>query len=67
MARVKALIGRRPIQIEIDGGVTPDTTPLVMPGADILVAGSAVFKGGKARYRQNIDAIRKAAAGLAAA
>jgi ribulose-phosphate 3-epimerase len=67
VARVKALIGRRPIQIEIDGGVTPDTAPLVMPGADILVAGSAVFKGGKARYRQNMDAIRKAAAGAVAA
>ena len=67
VARVKALIGRRPIQIEIDGGVTPETAPLLVPGADILVAGSAVFKDGKARYRQNMDAIRKAAAGAAAA
>src|SRR5262245_60949488 len=67
VARVRAMIGRRPIQIEIDGGVTPDTTPLVVPGADVLVAGSAVFKGGKAAYRQNMDAIRKAAAGALAA
>jgi ribulose-phosphate 3-epimerase len=63
--RVKALIGRRPIHIEIDGGVTPDTAPLVCAaGADVLVAGSAIFKGnGEAAYRQNIDAIRTAADG----
>ena len=45
--RVKALIGARPIHIEIDGGVTPETAPLVAAaGADVLVAGSAIFKGG---------------------
>ncbi len=65
VGRVRALIGRRPIQIEIDGGVTAGTAPLVR-GADILVAGSAVFKGGKACYRQSIDAIRKAAVVAAA-
>ena len=61
--RVKALIGDRPIHIEIDGGVTPETAPLVASaGADVLVAGSAVFKGtGEAAYRANIDAIRNAA------
>ena len=61
--RVKAMIGRRPIHIEIDGGVTPDTAPLVTAaGADVLVAGSAVFKGGtESAYRGNIDAIRAAA------
>jgi ribulose-phosphate 3-epimerase len=60
--RVKALIGRRPIHIEIDGGVTPETAPLVCAaGADVLVAGSAVFKGGsEAAYRENIAAIRAA-------
>ena len=59
--RVKALIGRRPIDIEIDGGVTPETAPLVCAaGADVLVAGSAVFKGGaEAAYRDNIAAIRQ--------
>ena len=61
--RVKALIGDRPIHIEIDGGVTPETAPLVVAaGADVLVAGSAVFKGGtEAAYRTNIGAIRNAA------
>jgi len=58
--RVKALIGARPIHIEIDGGVDPDTAPLVVnAGADVLVAGSAVFKGGTVdAYRTNIDNIR---------
>lgn len=62
--RVKALIGDRPIDIEVDGGVTPETAPLVAKaGANVLVAGSAVFKGGtEASYRANIEAIRKAAA-----
>ena len=63
--RVKALIGSRPIDIEIDGGVTPETAPLVTAaGANVLVAGSAVFKGGtEAAYRANIAAIRDAADG----
>ena len=61
--RVKAMIGDRPIHIEIDGGVTPETAPLVVAaGADVLVAGSAVFKGGtEAAYKANIEAIRRAA------
>ena len=61
-ARVKAMIGLRPIDIEIDGGVTPETAPLVAAaGANVLVAGSAIFKGGtQATYRANIDAIRAA-------
>ncbi|MBO6901807.1 MAG: ribulose-phosphate 3-epimerase [Rhizobiaceae bacterium] len=61
--RVKALIGSRPIEIEIDGGVTPETAPLVAAaGANVLVAGSAVFKGGgEASYRANVSAIREAA------
>jgi ribulose-phosphate 3-epimerase len=63
IARVKALIGGRPIEIEVDGGVAPDTAPLVAKaGATALVAGSAVFtKGGEAAYRRNIEAIRTAA------
>jgi ribulose-phosphate 3-epimerase len=62
--RVKALVGSRPIDIEVDGGVTAETAPLVAKaGANVLVAGSAVFKGGtKESYRANIEAIRKAAA-----
>lgn len=61
--RIKALIGSRPIDIEIDGGVTPQTAPLVAAaGANVLVAGSAVFKGGtETAYRDNIAAIRQAA------
>jgi ribulose-phosphate 3-epimerase len=63
--RVKALIGSRPIDIEIDGGVTPETAPLVTAaGANVLVAGSAVFKGGTPdAYAKNIAAIRQAADG----
>ena len=62
VAQVKALIGDRPIALEIDGGVTPETAPLVVKaGADALVAGSAVFKGGPSAYAGNIKAIRDAA------
>lgn len=61
--RIKAMIGERPIDIEIDGGVTPETAPLVAAaGANVLVAGSAVFKGnGQDAYAANIAAIRNAA------
>ncbi|SDR37514.1 ribulose-phosphate 3-epimerase [Pseudovibrio sp. Tun.PSC04-5.I4] len=60
--RIKKMIGDRPIRIQIDGGVTTETAPLVTKaGADTLVAGSAVFKGGTVEsYRQNIAAIRAA-------
>ncbi|HRE19973.1 MAG TPA: ribulose-phosphate 3-epimerase [Rhabdaerophilum sp.] len=61
VARIKRMIGDRPIHIEVDGGVTPETAPaLVKAGADVLVAGSAVFRGGKPQYAANIDAIRAA-------
>jgi len=64
--RLRAMIGDRPIHIEIDGGVDPKTAPLVAAaGADVLVAGSAVFRGGSvanpAPYGENIRAIRAAA------
>jgi len=61
--RIKALIGSRRIDIEIDGGVTPETAPLVTAaGANVLVAGSAIFKGNpEESYRANIQAIRSAA------
>ncbi len=64
--RLREMIGDREIHIEIDGGVTPDTAPLVAAaGADALVAGSAVFRGGSVRdpapYGANIRAIRAAA------
>jgi ribulose-phosphate 3-epimerase len=64
IARLRALAAGRPVDIEVDGGITPETAPLaVRAGANVLVAGSAVFKGGKAEaYRANIAAIRRAAA-----
>lgn len=63
---LRDMIGDRPIHIEIDGGVDPATAPLVYEaGADVLVAGSAVFKGGSVdnpeTYGDNIAAIRAAA------
>lgn len=69
--RLREMIGDRPVHIEIDGGVTPETAPLVAKaGADVLVAGSAVFKGGSVRdpapYGANIRAIRAAAASVLA-
>ena len=68
IARVKAMIGDRPIDIEVDGGITPETAPLVVSaGANALVAGSAVFKGGTPEhYEKNIAAIREAAMAAAA-
>ena len=58
--RVRAMIGARPIHLEVDGGVTPDNAgACAAAGADVLVAGSAAFKGGK--YAENIAAIRAAA------
>ncbi|TVS04322.1 MAG: ribulose-phosphate 3-epimerase [Rhodobacteraceae bacterium] len=63
---LREMIGDRPIHIEIDGGVTHQTAPLVaQAGADVLVAGSAVFKGGSVEkpgsYGANMRAIRVAA------
>ena len=65
---LRGLIGDRPVHIEIDGGVDPKTAPLVAnAGADVLVAGSAVFKGGSVAdpspYGANIREIRAAAEG----
>ncbi len=57
--RVRALIGDRPIHLEVDGGITADTAPLVSAaGADVLVAGSAVFGHGQESYAANIAALR---------
>ena len=63
---LRAMIADRPVHIEVDGGVDPDTAPLVVAaGADVLVAGSAVFRDGSvadpAPYGRNIAAIRAAA------
>ncbi|PHQ99247.1 MAG: ribulose-phosphate 3-epimerase [Marinosulfonomonas sp.] len=64
--QMRSMIGERPIHIQVDGGITPETAPLVAAaGADVLVAGSAVFNGGSVDnpevYGKNIRAIRDAA------
>ncbi len=57
VARLKSLIGSRPIEIEVDGGVVAaNAAALVAAGADVLVAGSAVFK--TPDYGANIKALR---------
>jgi ribulose-phosphate 3-epimerase len=60
ISAIRKMIGARPIHLEVDGGVNADTVKLVVEaGANAIVAGSAVFKGGA--YEKNIDAIRNAA------
>lgn len=57
IAKVKAMIGAKNIEIEVDGGINPLTaSECVAAGADILVAGTSVFAGGD--YRKNINALR---------
>ena len=56
---IRTMIGGRPIDLEVDGGVTAaNAADVVRAGANVLVAGSAVFKGGQ--YKENIAAIRQA-------
>lgn len=56
--RLKEMIGDRPIEIEVDGGVNPTTAKdCIQAGADVLVAGSAVF-GGDQDYAANINGLR---------
>lgn len=61
--RIKAMIGERPIRIEVDGGIgAENAASVVAAGAEVLVAGAAVFRGGTVEnYRANIAAIRDAA------
>ena len=68
IAALREMIGDREIHLEVDGGVDASTAPLVaQAGADALVAGSAVFRGGSVEaaqvYGENIAAIRAAAQG----
>ena len=59
---IRTMIAGRPIHLEVDGGVTPQTAvACAKAGADVLVAGNAVFQGGK--YAENIAAICAAAEG----
>ena len=60
--RIRKMIGDRPIDLEVDGGVSPRTAGAVAAaGANVLVAGSATFRGGPDHYKSNMDAIRAAA------
>ena len=60
VARIRDMIGNRPIELEVDGGINPETAvEVAQAGADVLVAGSAVF--GNGQYEANISAIRGAA------
>ena len=63
--RIRDMVGNRPIHIEVDGGITAENAgAVVAAGADVLVAGSSVFKGdGAAAYRENIHALKKAVQG----
>ena len=59
---LRKMNGQRPIRLQVDGGVTPDTiTACVDAGADTIVAGSAAFHGGVNAYQSNIKALRQAA------
>ncbi len=60
VAEVRAMAAGRPIAIEVDGGITPETAPrAVAAGAGVLVAGTAVFAAGD--YRMAMDGMRGAA------
>jgi ribulose-phosphate 3-epimerase len=66
--RLRAMIGARPIHLQVDGGVTAETgRACTAAGADVLVAGSAVFKGSATAYAANIAALRGSATEGAAA
>ena len=63
IAQANLMIGDRPIMLQVDGGITATTAPLVTSaGANVLVAGSAIYKGeGVDDYRKTVDSLRKAA------
>jgi ribulose-phosphate 3-epimerase len=61
IAEIRAMIGERPIDIVVDGGVGPDTAAAaVRAGGNVLVAGSSVFGKGAATYADRITAVRRA-------
>ena len=64
IAAVREMIdaGGRGVDLAVDGGITAETAPLVVgAGADVLVAGTAIFQGGPEKYRENIQALRESA------
>lgn len=62
--RIKTMIGKRPIDLEVDGGITADNVgQIAEAGANVYVAGSAIYQGGDPKtYASRISAIRKTAA-----
>lgn len=67
IAKLREMIGDRPIDLQVDGGITAETAPFAAnAGANVLVAGSAVFKGKPEHYAKNIDTIRAASSRAAA-
>jgi ribulose-phosphate 3-epimerase len=65
--QVRALIASRDIDIEVDGGIAPDTAATVVSaGVNVLVAGAALFRGGAQSYGKNVAALRRAAESAAA-
>jgi ribulose-phosphate 3-epimerase len=68
LRRVRKMVGDRPIDIQVDGGIAVDT--IAMPaaaGANVFVAGSAIFSGGHVdAYRKTIDTLRGNAEGARA-
>ena len=68
LKQAKALIGKRPTDLEVDGGINPETAALVAKaGANVLVAGNAIFAGNDAKtYAPRIKAIRDAATSIKA-
>jgi ribulose-phosphate 3-epimerase len=60
IAKIRNLVGKRPIDIQVDGGVSLETAGLCTnAGANVLVAGSAIFAGGtQDAYRQRIAGMR---------
>ena len=62
VSRVRAMTAGRGIEVEVDGGITPETVAeAARAGADVFVAGAAVFGGGPASYARSIAAIRERA------
>jgi ribulose-phosphate 3-epimerase len=62
IARIREMIGERELDLQVDGGITPaNAGQVVAAGANVLVAGSAVFTGDPKAYAGNIAALRVAA------
>jgi ribulose-phosphate 3-epimerase len=65
--RLRAMTAGRGIRIEVDGGITTETAATAVgAGADVLIAGSAIFQGTRDAYARNIAALREAAEGTQA-